>query len=135
MAGGAFFSYLVHALANVKWCGKIDSDRPTQTDTRVQSNVKSDGGGWSKVGIINVGQQQRTGLVDGRTCMKLADFGMIFLNDGNSGEKSLQWDAIVGRRDGHTPNLGGVGRMAAEHRSVVAAMQRCDERVRRARKN
>jgi hypothetical protein len=44
-----------------------------------------------------------------------------FINDGSSGEKSLQRDAIVGRWDGHTQNLGGVGRMAAEHRSVVAA--------------
>ena len=43
-----------------------------------------------------------------------------FINDGNSGEKSLQRDAIVGCWDGHTLNLGGVGRMAAEHRSVVA---------------
>ena len=51
----------------------------------------------------------------------LADFGLDFLNDGDSGEKSLQRDAIVGRCDGHTLNLGGVGRMAAEHRSVVAA--------------
>ena len=30
-------------------------------------------------------------------------------------------DATVGRWDGHTLNLGVVGRMAAEHRSVVAA--------------
>jgi len=44
-----------------------------------------------------------------------------FINDGNSGEKSLPRDAIVGRWDGHTLNLGGVGRIAAEHRSVVAA--------------
>ena len=50
--------------------------------------------------------------------MKLADFGMDFLNDGNSGEKSLQRDVIVGRWDDHTLNLGGVGRMAAEHRSM-----------------
>ena len=28
----------------------------------------------------------------------------------------------MGRWDGHTLNLGGVGRMAAEHRSVVAAI-------------
>ena len=49
----------------------------------------------------------------------LADFGMDFLNDGDSGEKSLQRDAIVGHWDGHTLNLGGVGRMAAEHRCVV----------------
>ena len=48
-------------------------------------------------------------------------FGIEFFNDGNSGEKSLQQDAIVGRWDGHTLNLGGVGRMAAEHRCVVAA--------------
>ena len=51
----------------------------------------------------------------------VADFGMNFLDDGNSSEKSLQRDAIVGRWDGHTLNSGGVGRMAAEHRSVVAA--------------
>ena len=25
-----------------------------------------------------------------------------FFHDSNSGEKSLQWDAIVGRWDGHT---------------------------------
>ena len=50
----------------------------------------------------------------------MADFG-FFINDDNSGEKSLQRDAIVGRWDGHTLNLGGVGRIAAEHRSVVAA--------------
>jgi len=46
---------------------------------------------------------------------------MNFLDDGNSSEKSLQRDAIVGRWDGHTLNSGGVGRMAAEHHSVVAA--------------
>ena len=45
-------------------------------------------------------------------------FGIEFFNDGNSGEKSLQQDAIVGRWDGHTLNLGGVGRMAAEHRAL-----------------
>ena len=45
----------------------------------------------------------------------LADFGMDFLNDGDSGGKLLQRGAIVGRWDGHTLNLGGVGRMAAEH--------------------
>jgi hypothetical protein len=39
---------------------------------------------------------------------------MNFLDDGNSSEKSLQRDAIVGRWDGHTLNSGGVGRMAAE---------------------
>ena len=48
--------------------------------------------------------------------LHVADFGMIFLDDGNSGEKSLQRDAIVGRWDGHTLNLGGVGRL----RSIVA---------------
>ena len=54
--------------------------------------------------------------------LHVADFGiMIFLDDGNSGEKSLQRDAIVGRWDGHTLNLGGVGRMAAEHRCVVSS--------------
>jgi hypothetical protein len=40
----------------------------------------------------------------------------FFLNDGSSGEKSLQRDAIVGRWDGHTLNLDGVGRL----RSIVA---------------
>ena len=59
--------------------------------------------------------------------------GIEFFNDGDSSEKSQQRDAIVGRWDGHTLNyLGGVGRMAAEHRCVVAAGR--DERVRR-RKN
>ena len=42
-----------------------------------------------------VGRRQRT------------EVGMDFLNDGNSGEKSLQRDAIVGRWGGHTLNLGG----------------------------
>ena len=44
---------------------------------------------------------------------------MIFLDDSNSGEKSLQRDVIVGRWDGHALNLGGVGRMAAEHRRLL----------------
>ena len=48
-------------------------------------------------------------------------FGIECFNDGDSSEKSQQRDAIVGRWDGHTLNLGGVGRMAAEHRCVVAA--------------
>ena len=48
-------------------------------------------------------------------------FGIEFFNDGDSSEKSQQRDAIEGRWDGHTLNLGGVGRMAAEHRCVVAA--------------
>ena len=77
-----------------------------------------------------VGQRKRSGVVDGRTCMLVIWRG--FLNDGDSGGKLLQRGAIVGRWDGHTLNLGGVGRMAAEHRSVVAAD--CggrDERVRR----
>ena len=47
------------------------------------------------------------------------EVGMDFLNDGNSGEKSLQRDAIVGRWGGHTLNLGGVGRMAAEHQRCM----------------
>ena len=42
----------------------------------------------------------------------------------------------MGRWDGHTLNLGGVGRMAAEHRSVVAAIAaRRDEMRRRPAKN
>jgi len=53
--------------------------------------------------------------------VKLATDRIDFFHDSNSGEKSLQRDAIVGCWDGHTLNLGGVGRMAAEHRSVVAA--------------
>ena len=44
-----------------------------------------------------------------------------FFRGGDDSIKSLQRDAIVGRWDGHTLNLGGVSRMAAEHRSVVAA--------------
>ena len=52
--------------------------------------------------------------------MKLATDHIDFFHDSNSGEKSLQRDAIVGCWDDHTLNLGGVGRMAAEHRSVVA---------------
>ena len=51
----------------------------------------------------------------------LADFGMDFLNDGNSGGKLLQRGAIVGRWDGHTLNLGGVGRMAASMLRVAAS--------------
>ena len=50
------------------------------------------------------------------------EVGMDFLNDGNSGEKSLQRDAIVGRWGGHTLNLGGVGRMAAEHQRCMFRM-------------
>ena len=53
--------------------------------------------------------------------------GIEFFNDGDSSEKSQQRDAIVGRWDGHTLNSGGVGRMAAEHRSVVAAGVMSDE--------
>ena len=54
----------------------------------------------------------------------LADFGMDFLNDGDSGGKLLQRGAIVGRWDGHTLNLGGVGRMAAEHVACMVAAWR-----------
>ena len=49
-------------------------------------------------------------------------FRTDFYHDNNSSVKSLQRDAIVGRWDGHTLNLGGVGRMAAEHLIVVAAI-------------
>ena len=55
---------------------------------------------------------------DGQT---LGDFSVDFFHDGRHSIKSLQRDAVVGHWDGHTLNLGGVGRMAAEHRSVVAA--------------
>ena len=66
--------------------------------------------------------------------LHVADFGMIFLDDGNSGEKSLQRDAIVGRWDGHTLNLGGVGRMAAEHHCVVSSGSRGRDRGRQRQK-
>ena len=52
---------------------------------------------------------------------KRGDFRVDFFHDGRNSIKSLQRDGIVGHWDGHTRNLGGVGRMAAEHRSVVAA--------------
>ena len=38
----------------------------------------------------------------------------LFFSRWHGSIKSLQRDAIVGRWDGHTLNLGGVGRMAAE---------------------
>jgi hypothetical protein len=89
--------------------------------------------GRSKVGIQLMVVWQQCSNVGWLSISHVADFGMIFLDDGNSGEKSLQRDAIVGRWDGHTLNLGGVGRMAAEHRSVVVAadVAACEMRGRR----
>ena len=92
---------------------KIGQQRLT---LRVQSNVKSDGGGWSKVGFNNGRAAAENWGGQWPNVHEVADFGMIFLNDGSSGEKSLQRDAIVGRWDGHTLNLGCVGRL----RSIVA---------------
>ena len=51
---------------------------------------------------------------------RYGDFRVDYFHDGRHSIKSLQRDAILGRWDGHTLNLGGVGRMAAEHRCVVA---------------
>ena len=65
---------------------------------------------------------------------RYGDFRVDFFHDGRHSIKSLQRDAVVGHWDGHTLNLGGVGRMAAVHRSVVAAEGRACERRRR-RKN
>ena len=45
----------------------------------------------------------------------------LFFSRWHGSIKSLQRDAIVGRWDGHALNLGGVGRMAAEHRCVVSS--------------
>jgi len=53
---------------------------------------------------------------------RYGDFRVDFFHDGRHSIKSLQRDAIVGHWDGHTLNLGGVGRMAAEHLIVVAAI-------------
>ena len=58
-------------------------------------------------------------MVDGQT--RYWRLPIDFFRGGNGSIKSLQRDAIVGRWGGHTLNLGGVDRMAAEHRSVVAA--------------
>jgi hypothetical protein len=75
--------------------------------------------GWH---LINVGRRKRSGVVDARSVhVMLADFGLDFLNDGDSGEKSLQRDDIVGRWDGHTLNLGGVGRWPRSMLRVAAS--------------
>ena len=53
---------------------------------------------------------------EGCSCWpNVVETSALFFSRWHGSIKSLQRDAIVGRWDGHALNLGGVGRMAAEH--------------------
>ena len=54
--------------------------------------------------------------------MKLATDRIDFFHDSNSGEKSLQWDAIVGRWDGPHAEFGWRRQRGCGASSVVAAI-------------